>query len=141
MTAWRRPGQSPSTSVGVLATDCTPNESASRRAGSTVTTPDRRPARPAATSNVAETVVLPTPPEPQHTITVRCSTISGRVVTWRRPPGRTRGLVGRLMAGLGRGLVAGLIPRLMAGLGRGLVAGLIPRRMAGLMAGRARRTT
>src|SRR3984885_9952168 len=104
MTAWRRPGQSPSTSVGVLARDCTPNESASRRAGSTETTQDFRPARAAATANVAETVVLPTPPEPQHTITVRGSTISGRVVTWRRPPGRRRGPAGR-PPGLGRGVV------------------------------------
>ena len=74
MSAVRCPGQSPATSVGVLGSDSTPRASARRRAGSTVTTQARRPARAAARAKVAETVVLPTPPEPQHTTTERSRT-------------------------------------------------------------------
>src|SRR5271156_2375922 len=80
MSAYRWPGQSPSTSEGVLGSDSTPRASASRRAGSTVTTQARRPARAAASAKVADTVVLPTPPEPQHTTTDRSATRRGKVV-------------------------------------------------------------
>ena len=80
ISACRWPGQSPSTSVGVLGSDSTPSASASRRAGSTVTTQERRPARAAARAKVADTVVLPTPPDPQHTTTERSATRSGSVV-------------------------------------------------------------
>src|SRR3954468_13397452 len=47
-----------------------PSAAISRRAGSTVITTVRRPARACPTASAAETVVFPTPPEP-HTTTMR----------------------------------------------------------------------
>ena len=91
------PASRPATSVGVLGRDCTPKESASRRAGSTVTTQARRPARAAARAKVAETVVLPTPPEPQQTMTERSVTKESRARSRRRDLGD------ELADGLGQG--------------------------------------
>src|SRR5580698_4619761 len=71
MTAYSSPGQSPSTGAGVFGNESTPSASASRRAGSTVTTHARRPVRAACSANVAATVVFPTPPGPQQTTTGR----------------------------------------------------------------------
>ena len=72
MRACSSPGQSPRRPrSGRWAGTRRPSESARRRAGSTVTTQARRPARAACRAKVAATVVLPTPPGPQHTTTGR----------------------------------------------------------------------
>src|SRR6266550_684787 len=83
------PGQSPSMRLGVSASDSRPRASARRLAGSMVTTTDRRPWRAPSKARTAAVVVLPTPPDPQHTMTRRVR-VSGPNVTavpislWRR---------------------------------------------------------
>ena len=67
ISAQSSPGQSPSMRVGVPVRPSRPSASASRLAGSIVTTTARRPARAASSARTAAVVVLPTPPEPQHT--------------------------------------------------------------------------
>ena len=76
MSAHSSPGQSPSIRRGVLARVSTPRASARRLAGSMVTTQARRPRRAASRAKAADTVVLPTPPDPQHTTMARSATIS-----------------------------------------------------------------
>ena len=70
------PGQSPSIRDGVPVSPARPRASASRLAGSMVTTTARRPAFAASSASAAAVVVLPTPPEPQHTRMLRCATSS-----------------------------------------------------------------
>ena len=67
ISAHSSPGQSPSIWVGVLERPSRPSASASRLAGSMVTTTARRPRRAASRASTAAVVVLPTPPEPQQT--------------------------------------------------------------------------
>ena len=62
------PGHGPSIRVGRLVRSSRPRELASRLAGSMVTTQAVRPRRAASRANAAAVVVLPTPPEPQHTM-------------------------------------------------------------------------
>ena len=76
-----------------------------------MTTQERRPARAAARAKVADTVVLPTPPEPQHTTTERSATSSGSVA---RAPLATAGSAPRLArpspaSGLGASAHAGAL--------------------------------
>ena len=58
----------PATGRGVLSSSAMPIDCASRRAGSIVSTTTRRPRSAARSPRAAEVVVLPTPPEPQHTM-------------------------------------------------------------------------
>ena len=58
----------PATGRGVLSSCAMPIDCASRRAGSIVSTTTRRPRSAARSASAAETVVLPTPPEPQQTM-------------------------------------------------------------------------
>ncbi len=78
--ASRLPPAVPSTSAtgrGVLSSSSMPIDCASRRAGSMVSTTTLRPRSAARRARAAEVVVLPTPPEPQHTtMRVRGSSIS-----------------------------------------------------------------
>ena len=76
MSAHSWPGQGPSISCGALDSMSNPSASARRRAGSIVTTHARRPLRAASSANAAETVVFPTPPEPQQITTDLFSTKS-----------------------------------------------------------------
>src|SRR5689334_10437841 len=57
----------PGTGRGMLSSFSMPIDCASRRAGSIVSTTTLRPCSAARSASAAETVVLPTPPEPQHT--------------------------------------------------------------------------
>ena len=96
MRAHSSPGQSPSICRGVLARVSTPSASASRLAGSMVTTQARRPRRAASRAKAADTVVLPTPPDPQHTTMARSVDELRRARPWRRAPGgRWTGLTTR----------------------------------------------
>ena len=83
-----------------------PRASASRLAGSMVTTQARRPRRAASRAKAAETVVLPTPPDPQQTTIDRSSTRSATGPArpgWARPTAAPSG--GPLgSAGIGRGV-------------------------------------
>ena len=58
----------PVTGRGSLSSTVRPRDCASRRAGSMVRTTTLRPASAARTPIAAAVVVLPTPPEPQHTM-------------------------------------------------------------------------
>ncbi len=53
---------------GVLSRSVSPIDCASRRAGSIVSTTALRPCSAARSASAADVVVLPTPPEPQHTM-------------------------------------------------------------------------
>src|SRR5881227_4045015 len=77
--------------LGVSASDCRPRASERRLAGSMVTTTARRPCRAPSRARTAAVVVLPTPPEPQHTMTRRVRA-SGANVT--AVPMSRRGLQG-----------------------------------------------
>ena len=68
------PLHGPGTRFAVFPRLSSPSESASRRAGSIVTTHDRLPVRAPSRARAAEIVVFPTPPEPQLT-TMRLSAI------------------------------------------------------------------
>jgi hypothetical protein len=70
----------PSMREGVLVRPSRPRASARRRAGSIVTTTDRRPARAADMAMTAADVVLPTPPDPQQITTELWSTTSANVL-------------------------------------------------------------
>ena len=72
------PGQSPSMRLGVSVRPCRPRASARRLAGSMVTTTVLRPSRAPSSATTAAVVVLPTPPEPQHTMMLRSATRSAR---------------------------------------------------------------
>ena len=61
----------PGTGRGVLSRASMPIDCASRRAGSMVSTTTLRPRSAARSASAAEVVVLPTPPEPQHTMIAR----------------------------------------------------------------------
>jgi hypothetical protein len=74
---------STSTSLGVLPSSRSPSACARRRAGSMVSTTVLRPRSAARTAIAAAVVVLPTPPEPQHTMTWM-SGLSIRASTARR---------------------------------------------------------
>src|SRR4051794_129282 len=69
------------TARGVLSSSVSPIDCASRRAGSMVRTHTFRPRSAARSASAAEVVVLPTPPEPQHTMmdeaSSRASTSNG----------------------------------------------------------------
>jgi hypothetical protein len=58
----------PATGRGMLSSDVSPIDWASRRAGSTVRTTTCRPRSAARSPIAAAIVVLPTPPDPQQTI-------------------------------------------------------------------------
>src|SRR5579864_1264162 len=79
ISAHSSPDQSPSMRVGVSASVSSPRASASRLAGSMVTTTARRPWRAPSKASTAAVVVLPTPPDPQHTITRRVRVRGARV--------------------------------------------------------------
>ena len=67
----------PATNRGVLSSEVSPMDWASRRAGSTVSTTTFLPCSAARSPSAAAVVVLPTPPDPQQTmILVRGSPIS-----------------------------------------------------------------
>ncbi len=68
----------PFTGRGVLSSSVRPSDCASRRAGSIVSTQTVRPCSAARSASAAAVVVLPTPPEPQHT------TMRGRRVVEQR---------------------------------------------------------
>src|SRR5262245_32515635 len=71
------PVLTPVTGRGVLSSDVSPMDWASRLAGSTVRTTTCRPRSAARSPTAAAMVVLPTPPEPQQTmILVRRSSMS-----------------------------------------------------------------
>ena len=76
MRAQSSPGQGPSIRRAELVRVLSPRASASRRAGSMVTTQALRPRRAPSRAKAAEMVVLPTPPDPQHTTIDRSSTRS-----------------------------------------------------------------
>src|SRR3954451_1817464 len=80
INAHSSPDQSPSMRVGVSASVSSPNASASRLAGSIVTTTARRPCRAPSMASTAAVVVLPTPPDPQHTM-IRRVRVNGASVT------------------------------------------------------------
>src|SRR5579872_7556846 len=106
MSAHSSPSHGPATRWGALVSSPTPMAFARRLAGSIVTTQARRPRRAASTANAAATVVLPTPPEPQHTTIDRSSTRSVSPA----PAGPGSG--GRSVDGVGRAAsIAGLAPR------------------------------
>src|SRR5918992_959951 len=67
ISAHSSPGQSPSMRRAVSVSAPSPNVSASRLAGSMVTTTARLPRRAPSRASTAAVVVLPTPPVPQHT--------------------------------------------------------------------------
>src|SRR5579863_5675312 len=79
----------PGTGRGVLSSEVRPMDWASLRAGSTVSTTTFLPRSAARSATAAATVVLPTPPEPQQTITrVRGSSASRSMSSqWYLPAG------------------------------------------------------
>ena len=83
-----RPARVPRCGWAVLARVSSPRASARRLAGSMVTTQARRPRRAASRAKAADTVVLPTPPEPQHT------TMDALLDQLGQPRPRRRGPVG-----------------------------------------------
>src|SRR6478735_727901 len=66
----------PGTGRGVLSSASIPMDWASRRAGSMVSTTTLRPRSAARRASAADVVVLPTPPEPQHTMMLRSGSSS-----------------------------------------------------------------
>ncbi len=87
----------PTTARGTLSSSDSPIDCASRRAGSIVSTTTLRPCSAARRPSAADVVVLPTPPEPQHTmIRTSGSASSASVSRWgtsesRAASGPTRG--------------------------------------------------
>src|SRR4051812_46646701 len=82
---------SPATGRGVLSRASIPIDWASRRAGSMVRTTTRRPRSAARRARAAEVVVLPTPPDPQHTMIPVCGSSSMASTSRDRTPVRTCG--------------------------------------------------
>jgi len=66
---------------GRFPSDSTPIASASRRAGSIVSTNAWRPRRAASNASAAATVVLPEPPQPTQTITSRSASIASSLAS------------------------------------------------------------
>ena len=69
----------PGTGRGTLSSASIPIDWASRRAGSMVSTTTLRPRSAARSASAAEVVVLPTPPEPQHTMIRVAGVVEQRV--------------------------------------------------------------
>src|SRR5581483_8794291 len=103
MSAHSSPGQSPSMRVGVLPNAPMPRASASRLAGSTVTTHARRPMRAPSRARAAAIVVLPTPPVPVVTTMERSAT-SARGATVLPARRRCAEVADRLGHGAGQDL-------------------------------------
>src|SRR6476646_4707405 len=113
-------GSTPGTGRGMLSSFSMPIDCARRRAGSMVSTTTLRPRSAARRASAADVVVLPTPPEPQHTM-MPVPRSSSRASTSRLAAGPACGPTRPRVRVLGRVLMRG--PRGSASAASGFVGG------------------